>query len=366
MLTKFAVSNYRGFKDRIELDLSRPANYNFNTFAVKDGVVKDGIIYGRNGSGKSNLSLAVFDIANHLSHKWKKRDYYANFANIAAPDEPVRFEYSFRLGGRDVSYSYAKGRRGALLSERMEVDGSLMFERADGRLSLDGAQFPMPPAMEEKLGGNANGVSVVNFLLSSYPLPEGHPLMALSDFVDSMLWFRSLDDREFIGLEPVPTMIEDFIVSGGLLDDFRQFLEEVGGQRFELATPSSDCNVIYCRMGDGMAPFVEVASTGTKSLELLYFWIKHLDGTSLLFIDEFDAFYHFELSREMCRRLFALDCQVFLTSHNTFLMTNDLLRPDCNFVISDGGVRPVCDLTGKELRLGHNIEKLYRGGAFGR
>ena len=30
MLVKFAVKNYRGFADRIELDLSRPNNYEYN------------------------------------------------------------------------------------------------------------------------------------------------------------------------------------------------------------------------------------------------------------------------------------------------------------------------------------------------
>ncbi len=72
MLTKFAVKNYRGFNDRIEWNLSNPSNYSFNSNAVKNGAVKNGIIYGPNGSGKSNFGLAIFDIANHLSHKWKK------------------------------------------------------------------------------------------------------------------------------------------------------------------------------------------------------------------------------------------------------------------------------------------------------
>ena len=47
MLTKFAVTNYRGFKDRIEWDLSHPSNYEFNTHVIKDGVVKNGIVYWR-------------------------------------------------------------------------------------------------------------------------------------------------------------------------------------------------------------------------------------------------------------------------------------------------------------------------------
>ena len=38
MLVKFAVTNYRGFANRIEWDLSKPSNYSFNTFAIKDGI----------------------------------------------------------------------------------------------------------------------------------------------------------------------------------------------------------------------------------------------------------------------------------------------------------------------------------------
>ena len=44
MLVKFAVTNYRGFADRIEWDLSKPSDYSFNTFAIKDGIIKNGVI----------------------------------------------------------------------------------------------------------------------------------------------------------------------------------------------------------------------------------------------------------------------------------------------------------------------------------
>ena len=52
MLVKFAVTNYRGFANRIEWDLSKPSNYSFNTFAIKDGIIKNDIVYGPNGSDK--------------------------------------------------------------------------------------------------------------------------------------------------------------------------------------------------------------------------------------------------------------------------------------------------------------------------
>ena len=45
MLVKFAVTNYRGFADRIEWDLPTPASYEFNKNAIKDGIIKNGIIW---------------------------------------------------------------------------------------------------------------------------------------------------------------------------------------------------------------------------------------------------------------------------------------------------------------------------------
>jgi hypothetical protein len=110
--------------------------------------------------------------------------------------------------------------------------------------------------------------------------------------------------------------------------------------------------------------FDEIASTGTLSLQLLYYWLKKMGNASFVFIDEFDAFYHFKLAFEVCKRLFNLNCQVFTSSHNTYLMTNELLRPDCNFILQNNKIKPLHACTEKELRFGHNIEKIYRADAF--
>ena len=47
MLKKFAVTNFRGFANRIEWDLSNPSNYEFSQYAIKDGIIKNAIIYGQ-------------------------------------------------------------------------------------------------------------------------------------------------------------------------------------------------------------------------------------------------------------------------------------------------------------------------------
>lgn len=90
-----------------------------------------------------------------------------------------------------------------------------------------------------------------------------------------------------------------------------------------------------------------------------------MQEASFVYIDEFDAFYHFELSWNVVEELRELrGIQIFTTTHNTDLMTNDLLRPDCYFKIKDNQILSLADLTDKELRKAHNLQKMYKAGAF--
>jgi hypothetical protein len=250
------------------------------------------------------------------------------------------------------------------VEESLFVNKMNIFERKANSFRIDKQQFPMDESIEKNLENNANNVSVINFLLTSYPLNSEHYLIKLNRFVNTMLWFRNLDVREFIGLETNATMLDEFIITNNLLDDFSDFLQKVSGQTFLFVAHNTTDKQIFCQIDKNKVPFRIVASTGTQSLQLLYFWLKRMDKASFVFIDEFDAFYHFRLAFEVCKRLFALDCQIFTSSHNTYLMTNDLLRPDCNFILNNNKIKCLADCTDKELRFGHNIEKIYRAGAF--
>jgi len=92
--------------------------------------------------------------------------------------------------------------------------------------------------------------------------------------------------------------------------------------------------------------------------------LKEEDKVSLVFVDEFDAFYHHSLSVMVVKELKAIKSQVIMTTHNTSVMSNDILRPDCYFIMDNEGVTPISSKTDKELRHAHNIEKMYKAGSF--
>lgn len=365
MLKKFAVTNFRGFADRIEWDLSNPSNYEFSQYAIKDGIIKNAIIYGPNGSGKSNFSFAIFDIVNHLTQKNQYPNYYVNFPNAGHFAEPVKFEYTLQFDKDIVEYIYTKDRNSVILTEQLYVNKKNIINRQHDKIKFDSSLIINKQAMDTLLHENANNVSAISFLWVSIPFPKSHYLIKLRDFVNSMLWFRNLDERGYIGLQTGGVGLEEYIIKNNYISEFSVFLEEISGQHFDFATPSADDKYLICLIDGISIPFNLIESTGTRSLKLLFYWMTNLKDASLVFIDEFDAFYHFKLAYEVCKRLFTLDnCQVFMTSHNTYLMTNELLRPDCNFILNHNRIKPLNQCTEKELRFGHNMEKLFRGGTF--
>lgn len=86
---------------------------------------------------------------------------------------------------------------------------------------------------------------------------------------------------------------------------------------------------------------------------------------TFLYLDEYDAFYHYELSEKIiCLFKRLSNCQTITTSHNTDLLTNKIMRPDCLFILTKNRLTSLADATTRELREGHNLEKLYKSGEF--
>lgn len=365
MLTHFSVRNYMGFPDVITWDLSHPRDYSFNTHLIRDGVIKNGIIYGINGSGKTSLGKAVFDIVS-LENNSSRVDY-SKVVYQGNPDAFIDFEYRFQFDGAcALVYSYSRNNQGAFVNECLLYDDRIVFKKENKSLMISD-EFPVEAGMVERLADSSNSVSILKFIVASFPLSGEHYLMKLMSFIRSMLWFRCLDERNFIGIDSGTVRIEEYIIKNNYVDDFARFLLEESGQTFDFSPTGVDDKSILCRIGNNVVPFLSVISTGTSSLELLFYWIKRMkeSGARFVFIDEFDAFYHFDLSLNVCRTLFNEDFQVFMSSHNTMLLSNDLLRPDCAFEIRNHHIAALSERTDRgELRQGHNIEKMYRAGAF--
>jgi len=367
MLTRFSVKGFRGFKDEICFDLSKVHDYSFNKNLVTNGIVKSGIICGDNGSGKSNLGAAMFDIVRVLTDFQPIPMSFvdeATFINADCEDAMACFTYEYRFGNDTVVYAYQKSGMRIQQREKVSLNGKNIMEynRENDYLYLDGKQIKgikLQPTL-----------SAVRYLYRNTSIANDHPIARIIEFTEKMLWFRSLNTRGYSGYRLGPDNIVETIVDGNYVSDFAAFLKKMTGQEFTLAiivdTATHKAN-LFVQHGDKYIDFSRTSSTGTQELLLVYYWGKiAFKDVSLLFVDEFDAFYHFDLSAKIMNYIFQeTPGQSFVTSHNTYLLNNEFLRPDCCFKIADNRtIASFADRTPRELRVGHSLEKLYRNGEF--
>lgn len=366
MLKKFSVENFKGFKDKITLDIGTPSNYSFNSEIIENGCITKGIIYGINGCGKSNLGLAIFDIITHLTEKQKLLGSYDFYLNMSGRKSFAEFEYTFVFDGHEVVYKYSKMDVNSLKNESLSIDGKEViffdFLTRDGFTLLEGSDTLNASIRNE------SPISRVKYVNSNSILSDNvqnQVFKKFIDFVERMLLFYSLDSRGYEGFMNGSESIAEGIVNSGKVKDFQEFLKE-NDIDYELYGCEVDGRkAIYCHFGNKDADFFKIASTGTRSLALFYYWYIRMEKASFVFIDEFDAFYHYELSESVQKRLRRITgVQVFTTTHNTDLMSNDLLRPDCYFLLENNSIKAISELTEKELRQAHNLQKMYKAGAF--
>ncbi|MGL6023544.1 MAG: AAA family ATPase [Cetobacterium sp.] len=363
MLKSFYVKNFRSFKDELKFDLSKIKNYEFNSEVVKNDLVNKTLIYGKNSSGKSNLGLAIFDIISHLTDYNKGTNLYQNYLNLESTLDYATFVYEFKFGKTEVKYAYTKSSHEELISEELYFNDKMVIKydktiSPEAFISLKGAEHLKRDLKESKL-------SVLKYVKNNIIYSKTSTLGKFFTFVDGMLFFKSVDSYNYIGLENGSNDLSEIIIKNNLLNDFQKFLKDMGIILKLGITEEYGKKVLAIDYGKSKVPFSNVASTGTKSLWLFYCWIFYSEKISFLFIDEFDAFYHHELSEGVIRKLKKLkNTQVILTTHSPTLMNNDLLRPDAYFIIENYKIKPICDYTVKDIRKAHNLEKMYKAGIF--
>lgn len=374
MLKSLTVSNFRAFSAEtpVTIDFSQTGKYDYNSDCIKDGIAKIAIMYGKNASGKSSLAYAIFDIVSNLTDKYVDIRNYKNYRNALAPNVPVCFDFVFTFRNTDVKYSYKKTSLKTFISETLSIGGKTVIAY-DRSVSSDNFLIDLKGA--ETLQKNLQNleISALKWVKNNTSLADTEENKIFSDlfvFVNKMLLFWSLEDRSFIGYAAMSrgSIVEE-IVRNGHFDELKEFFKEAGFEEELTHSNKSGKEELYLKYGNTLVEFGSACSTGMSSLLLVFYWLSDIqdkeNAPSFICIDEFDAFYHFALSRFVVRKLKACDCQVLLTTHNTALFTNDLLRPDCYFICTKNNIVNAHNATPKELRQGHNLEKLYRGGTFG-
>ena len=361
MLKKFTVSNYKNFKDEISLDFSKIGEYSFNMDSLSMR-----LIYGRNATGKTNFGRALLDI-KILLYGMFRNDENSVLINADSQDT-AKFIYEFQFGSDEVVYKYSRFANTELCDEELYINGEAIFkcDFKNSKFDFQGLSIISAETV------NTNRYLNKDEMDNEYVLPFLRWLINNTAFSD---------DSVLIQLFEYVRKMDMITVGNDLLYSNRNFLENLKNpvylHNFEdfLNVMGIECKLVLQELPDGQAelyfsqnklvPFYSTASSGTLALTSLY--QKIVSNCSLIYIDDFAAFYHYEMAEKLISffKTKYPKCQLIMTSHNTNLMTNKIMRPDCLFILSSRGtLTALCDATERELREGHNLEKMYISGEF--
>lgn len=367
MLKKFTVSDYRIFGEPITIDFSNVRDYKFNEECISNNLITKAILYGKNATGKTNLGYALLDIRSMvLANKTPMGDE-AGYINAKTSEGVAQFTYYFLIEGKEIIYKYEKYSLTKIKYEELSIDGQMLYRY---NFSDDNGDFSYLMDYEELKHLNFNEwdneTPVFRYIISNAKLKELLILKEMSSFVGGMAFLRPLEERaHYFGPKVADKGMINTIIQKDLIEDFTSYLNNAG-INIKLKKdirPDGETTLYF----DFPKPidFIKNMSSGTRALTSIYIIMKSLEKITFLFIDELDANLHFSLSESILESLKKnVKSQILITTHNTDLMSNKIMRPDCYLILTPNKIVSLTDATTRELREGHNLEKLYQSGEF--
>ena len=375
MLKRFEIENYKNFSNRLTLDFNNIGGYQYNTDCLSGNCIGKMLVYGRNGTGKTNLGIALLDIS--LPPLFLINNDSTDFLNADSDSNTAKYVYVFDFSGNEIQYSYEKYSYAKYKSESLLLNGKEIFnfdyeqnQYSHDRLDdISAETINVDRFLKVKNAENIadtndnNSISFLRWIFANSVFNPDSPISEMRDFIFRMrlITISSLN-RPF----KKDVFFESLV--GNNLARLEAFMNAMG----------VECKLESQKLPDGktelyfkhkkLVPFFENASSGTMVLFNLYRRIVTLtQDVSFCYVDEFDAFFHYEMSEKFLNffKEYFPDCQMIFTTHNTNLMSNEIMRPDCLFILSQKGeLTPLNRATTREIREGHNLEKMYISGEF--
>ncbi len=386
MLKKFVVKNYKNFKNELILDLDKVAGYKFNTDCIMENTIGKSIIYGRNATGKTNLGKAIGDIVDVIIGGVRLYNFNKDrIVNADSDQKVVTFKYEFQFDDSNIIYLYQRNQDDDLAYETLFVNNELIYEinfeqGMFGVIDLEKIEA-QTIQIDKYLGiikskndeldieeDEREQVPFLRYLLTNGAIVSDSVLYKLEEYVKRMRFYSVTQQLNFVRGSRMTTSFTDYLGEDNNLKHFEEFLNVMGIECQLEALKSAEGHFELFFKHKNAIPFYRNASSGTLSLANFYMrYVVSNRTPSFIYMDEFDAFYHYDMAERLVKyfKVKYPETQVVLTTHNTNLMSNHLMRPDCLFILSrDGRLTPLCEATERELREGHNLEKLYIGGEF--
>ena len=368
MLTKMYLTNFLSFSERTEFDFTASKYTILSDSNVSDNdVLKGALVIGPNASGKSNVLEGVGLVIKLIKSEGVS---VAGYRCYFAKTPITTVEYEFVFSGKKVCYKISYDINTRSLSELLTIDGKEVLIRNEdiGELHIGDT-----PTIENKLDNETLFLRTASFNTGRFPqepiLNELMNYLFNSYFIDgynqSAHFGKSvMKYAEENGVDKLNKYLKDLNY-----DFFVEYGSESFGEGLQIRLGSGQKSIFFKRNSFPMPFTFFTESQGNQVFaDMLPQIINVVEQPGMLVIDEFGNSLHNRLSEKIVGFFMkeSQNSQMFITSHDTNLISNSVFRPDqINLVTFENAKGSKVERISKyKPREAQNLEKMYLGGMF--
>lgn len=374
MIHSLTITNFKSIKEPVTLSfeasgLSDPCEYKSTFQNHKKTMIKAVGLFGKNGSGKSNI-LGTLALLKDFSEK-KTDISYTPYNDKEHSTLPSEFVVLFSLGNTSktplLRYSVAYDKE-KVVFEKLEKWPSqkpaLVFERRnDGK--NDKVSFN-PFASDKKMGKKYLKTLTPKETLLSYYEESSSDCGQAVTFFRKRLFIPSLGKMAHLS-----SLQRKLIDDKAFLTFSTNILKAFDSDLSALEIKDEEVYIKYNYERPLLVPLKEEGDGVRRALSLCPYLYECIKEACVLVLDPLDSYLHGEVSALLIK--FFLDehsnktmSQVVFCSHQSFVLGKSLLRRDgVYFVYRENGSTITHRLKEFGVRTHDNVEKGYDGGKYG-
>lgn len=368
MLTKMYLTNFLSFKERTEIDLMA-SKYAIlgKTNVYGNEILKGALFIGPNASGKSNALKGLSFIIKLIKGEGVALKTY----RCLFSDSPIiTVEYEFVFEHKKVEYVIEYNVQVKSISENLKIDDITVLKRTGNTGEL---RVGSSVTLDEQVDSETLFLRTASFNTGRFP--QEPTLRKLMDFlqnsyiIDEYNWDASIGKTitkyaEEFGVEKINKYLSAF-----KYDFTVEYGSECEGAGVKVSLGSEKKTVFLKRKSFPFPNIFINESQGNRVFaDLLPHLIRVIENAGMLIIDEFGNSLHNKLAEKIIGFFMenANNSQIFITSHDTNLISNSVFRPDQIDLVTfhnESGSK-VTRISQFRPREAQNLEKMYLGGMF--
>lgn len=375
MLKKITLDNFRSFKNRVTVELTKTSYNMLSHNAADNGVLKGCIFVGANGSGKSTIIRGIKLLLDLLFSEIIPD--VGSFLCVFGECRQYSVEYEFIIENEVIRYSFEVDTEKELISEKLYLDDKMLLDR----MGISAKSYIADPNGADYRSEVSKDTLFLRTLYFNTKFASDPVLSAWIDFLKGSAYIN-MHERQIVHYGKTDVSVARYF-DNGFRETVNKFFDDHGfeqsivinrdtqdGTPFSTGDTDIENMILVKHKGINLPiPFAQESVGNQNLLRILPAFLTVIHNGGMLLIDDFSGAFHNDLESLLVRYFMEKSnhSQLLFVSHSTNLLSNSILCPDQEYSVEfrneEGS--SVKRFSSEQPRSAQNIEKMYLSGVFG-